>query len=135
MIYLKLHTSKYVKKIKLENFELDMSRITTKPTLCVCDQHGSRPDCTSMQSDQDPCCWLSVSLLVIGLVRELWAMIYLTYTPHEDGFAYWSDDPQCNWMYVTLNVDGWTFFSLINHLHFVLSDSHRLSIDLIFILS
>jgi hypothetical protein len=28
------------------------------------------PDCASMQSDQDPCCSLSVSLLVIELVSE-----------------------------------------------------------------
>jgi hypothetical protein len=31
---------------------------------CVCDQHGSRPAC------KDPCCSLSVSLLVIELVSE-----------------------------------------------------------------
>jgi hypothetical protein len=35
-----------------------MSRVMTKPTLCVCDQHGSRPACASAQSDQDPCCSL-----------------------------------------------------------------------------
>jgi hypothetical protein len=47
-----------------------MSRDMTIPTKCVCDQHGSRPVCTSAQSDQDPCCSLSVSLLVIGFVSE-----------------------------------------------------------------
>jgi hypothetical protein len=39
----------------------------TKLTYCVCEQHGSRPACTS---DQDPCCSLLVSLLVKGFVRE-----------------------------------------------------------------
>jgi hypothetical protein len=34
------------------------------------DQHGSRPACASAQSDQDPWCSLSVSLLVIELVSE-----------------------------------------------------------------
>jgi hypothetical protein len=34
-----------------------MSRVMTKPTLWVCNQHGSRPACASAQSDQDPC-WL-----------------------------------------------------------------------------
>jgi hypothetical protein len=47
-----------------------VSRAMTKPTKWVCDQHGSRPVCVSAQSDQDPCCSLSVSLLVIGFVRE-----------------------------------------------------------------
>jgi hypothetical protein len=36
-----------------------LSRVTTKPTKCVCDQHGSRPACASAQSDQDPCCSLT----------------------------------------------------------------------------
>jgi hypothetical protein len=48
----------------------EMSRVTTKPTYCVCDQHGSRPACASAQSDQDPCCSLLVSLLVIDFVSE-----------------------------------------------------------------
>jgi hypothetical protein len=47
-----------------------MSRVTTKPTAWVCDQSGSRQACASAQSDQDPCCSLSVSLLVIGFVSE-----------------------------------------------------------------
>jgi hypothetical protein len=51
-------------------FTLQLSRVTTKPTWWVCDQHGSRPACTSAQSDQDPCCSLSISLLVIGSVSE-----------------------------------------------------------------
>jgi hypothetical protein len=42
----------------------------TKPTLCVCDQHGYRPACASAQSDQGPCCSLSVSLLEIRLVSK-----------------------------------------------------------------
>jgi hypothetical protein len=42
----------------------------TKPTLCDCDQHGSRPACTSEQSDQDQCCSLSVSIFVIEFVSE-----------------------------------------------------------------
>jgi hypothetical protein len=42
----------------------------TKPKYWVCDQHGSRPACASAQSDQDPCCSLSDSLLVIGLVSK-----------------------------------------------------------------
>jgi hypothetical protein len=33
--------------------KLQMSRVTTKPTKCVCDQHGSRPACASAQTDQD----------------------------------------------------------------------------------
>jgi hypothetical protein len=37
----------------------------------VCNQHGPRPACGSVQSDQDQCCSLSVSLLAIGLVSEL----------------------------------------------------------------
>jgi hypothetical protein len=36
------------------------------PTFCV----GSRPACASMQSDQDPCCSLSVSLLATGFVSK-----------------------------------------------------------------
>jgi hypothetical protein len=47
-----------------------MIRVMTKPTEWVCDQHGSRPACASAQSDQDPCCSLSVSLLVLELVSE-----------------------------------------------------------------
>jgi hypothetical protein len=47
-----------------------MSHVITKPTLWVCDQHGSRPACASAQSDQDPFCLLSVSLVVIGFVSE-----------------------------------------------------------------
>jgi hypothetical protein len=47
-----------------------MSHAMTKLTKCVCDQHGTRPACASAQSDQDPCCSLSFSLLVIGLVIE-----------------------------------------------------------------
>jgi hypothetical protein len=39
-----------------------------KTNIMLCDQHGSRPACASAQSDQDPCCSLSVSLLVIGFV-------------------------------------------------------------------
>jgi hypothetical protein len=39
----------------------NMSRVTKKPTECLCDQHAS---------DQDPCYSLSVSLLVIGFVSE-----------------------------------------------------------------
>jgi hypothetical protein len=39
-----------------------MSRAMTKPTLCVCDQHGFRPACASAQSDQDPCCSLTNSI-------------------------------------------------------------------------
>jgi hypothetical protein len=31
----------------------------TKPTVLVCDQHGSRSACASSQSDQDPCCSLT----------------------------------------------------------------------------
>jgi hypothetical protein len=42
---------------------LYMSRVTTKPTKCFCDKHGSKPACASAQSYQDPCCSLSVSLL------------------------------------------------------------------------
>jgi hypothetical protein len=38
-----------------------MSRVTTKPTQWVCDQHGSRPACASAQSDQDPWCSLTNS--------------------------------------------------------------------------
>jgi hypothetical protein len=33
-----------------------MSHAMTKPTEWVCNQHGSRPACASVQSDQDPCC-------------------------------------------------------------------------------
>jgi hypothetical protein len=36
-----------------------LSRVTTKPTYWVCDQHGSSPACASTQSDQDPCCMLT----------------------------------------------------------------------------
>jgi hypothetical protein len=39
-----------------------MSRVTTKPTLWVCAQHGSRPACASAQSDQDPYCSLTYSI-------------------------------------------------------------------------
>jgi hypothetical protein len=39
-----------------------MSRVTAKPTYCVCDQHGFRPACASAQSDQDPCCSLTNSI-------------------------------------------------------------------------
>jgi hypothetical protein len=31
-----------------------LSRVTTKPTECVCDQHGFKPACAYAQSDQDP---------------------------------------------------------------------------------
>jgi hypothetical protein len=41
-----------------------------KPTQCVCDLHGSRPVCAFAQTDQDPRCSLSISLLVIELVSE-----------------------------------------------------------------
>jgi hypothetical protein len=46
------------------------SRVMTKPTKWVYDQHGSRPACASAQCDQDSCCSLLVSLLVIGCVSE-----------------------------------------------------------------
>jgi hypothetical protein len=37
--------------------------------LSVCDKYGSRPVCESAQSDQDPCCSLSFSILVIDCNR------------------------------------------------------------------
>jgi hypothetical protein len=47
---------------------LYMSHVMTKR---VCDQHGSRPACTSAQSDQVPCCQLSwVSPLVMEYISE-----------------------------------------------------------------
>jgi hypothetical protein len=43
----------------------------TKTSKCVCNsEHGSRPAWASTQSDQDPCCLLSVSLLVKGFVSK-----------------------------------------------------------------
>jgi hypothetical protein len=36
-----------------------LSRVMTKSTYCVCDQHGSRPACASAHSDQNPCCSLT----------------------------------------------------------------------------
>jgi hypothetical protein len=44
----------------------------TKPTLCVCDQHGSRPACASAQSDQDqdPTCSLTNSIQVEKLIEN-----------------------------------------------------------------
>jgi hypothetical protein len=53
----------YLVKHQITNSYYYMSRVTTKPIKCVCDQHGSRPACASAQSDQDPCCLLTNSIL------------------------------------------------------------------------
>jgi hypothetical protein len=42
-----------------DDIPFSLSRVATKPTKCVCDQHGSRPACASAKSDQNPCCSLT----------------------------------------------------------------------------
>jgi hypothetical protein len=55
---------------RIYNYRNYVSRVMTKPTKWICDQHGTRPACASAQSDQDPCCSLSVFPLVIELESE-----------------------------------------------------------------
>jgi hypothetical protein len=47
------------------NFTRDyciMAKFISKPTWCICEQHGSRPACASAQSDQGSCCSLTNSI-------------------------------------------------------------------------
>jgi hypothetical protein len=56
-------TMDYLPRSQLQKplYHLKMSRVATKSTQCICNYYGSRPACASVQSDQDPCCSLSVS--------------------------------------------------------------------------
>jgi hypothetical protein len=45
-------------------------QLHNKTNSCICDQHGSRPAGASTQSEQYPCCSLSVSLIVKEFVSE-----------------------------------------------------------------
>jgi hypothetical protein len=87
-----------------------LSRAMTKPTQCVCDQHGSRPACASAQSDQDPRRW---SLSALFQVEELIAN---------------NMDPDLDpcWSQTHFNLVGFVMAQLISIYHIASVSSYQL---------